>query len=134
MLAKELYPGNFKPTPAHYFIRLLEKKGLLLRCFTQNIDSLEREAGVSSDKIVAAHGNFDGEPLGDIAIPCLNASLSRALDCHVSLCAQDAGTQILRCLNLLMWYFGAQLVPSDVVLLQICDIRSMLLLGMNELV
>lgn len=94
MLAKELYPGNFKPTPAHYFIRLLEKKGLLLRCFTQNIDSLEREAGVSSDKIVAAHGNFDGEPLEDIANPRLKACLSRALRCHVPLCAQDAGAQI----------------------------------------
>ena len=65
MLAKELYPGTFKPTPAHFFIRLLEQKGLLLRCFTQNIDSLEREAGVSSHKIVAAHGNFDGKQ------PCL---------------------------------------------------------------
>ena len=34
-LAKELYPGRFKPTPAHYFIRLLEDKGYLLRCYTQ---------------------------------------------------------------------------------------------------
>ena len=38
-LARELWPGNFKPTPAHYFIRLLHEKGLLQRCFTQNIDS-----------------------------------------------------------------------------------------------
>ena len=44
---------------AHHFIRLLHDKGLLLRCFTQNIDSLEAEAGVPKDKIVAAHGNFD---------------------------------------------------------------------------
>lgn len=59
-LAKELYPkGNFKPTPAHYFIRLLHDKGLLLRCFTQNIDSLETHAGLPADKLVAAHGNFD---------------------------------------------------------------------------
>lgn len=34
-LAKELYPGNFKPTPVHYFIRLLHDKGLLLRNYTQ---------------------------------------------------------------------------------------------------
>ena len=39
--AKELFPGQFKPTPGHNFIRLLHDKGLLLRCFTQNIDSLE---------------------------------------------------------------------------------------------
>jgi hypothetical protein len=63
-LAKELYPGDFSPTPAHYFIKLLsDKYGLLLttscflgnhpergfarnrkcllRCYTQNIDGLE---------------------------------------------------------------------------------------------
>lgn len=34
-LAKELFPGQFRPTPAHHFIRLLHDKGLLLRCYTQ---------------------------------------------------------------------------------------------------
>jgi len=34
-LAKEIYPGRFKPTLAHYFIKLLEDKGYLLRCYTQ---------------------------------------------------------------------------------------------------
>ena len=58
-LAKEIYPGNFCPTPTHYFIRLLEEKGLLLRNYTQNIDSLENEAGINKELIVAAHGNFD---------------------------------------------------------------------------
>eukprot|EP00408_Alexandrium_pacificum_P065323 CAMPEP_0171167086 /NCGR_PEP_ID=MMETSP0790-20130122/7024_1 /TAXON_ID=2925 /ORGANISM="Alexandrium catenella, Strain OF101" /LENGTH=310 /DNA_ID=CAMNT_0011631905 /DNA_START=114 /DNA_END=1043 /DNA_ORIENTATION=- len=57
-LAREMWPGNFMPTKAHYFIKLLEEKGLLLRCFTQNIDSLEELAGVDRDKIMAAHGNF----------------------------------------------------------------------------
>ncbi|KAF8071129.1 sirt2 [Scenedesmus sp. PABB004] len=59
LLAKELFPGNFKPTPTHYFIRLLHDKGLLLRAFTQNIDSLEHEAGLPASAVVAAHGNFD---------------------------------------------------------------------------
>jgi len=59
LLAKELYPGQYPPTPTHHFVRLLHKKGLLLRCFTQNIDSLERASGVPAEKIVAAHGNFD---------------------------------------------------------------------------
>jgi NAD-dependent deacetylase sirtuin 2 len=58
LLAKELYPGNFKPTAVHYFVKLLEKKGVLLRNFTQNIDTLERVAGVSGDKLVEAHGSF----------------------------------------------------------------------------
>lgn len=34
-LAKELYPGTFKPTTCHYFIKLLNQKGLLLRHYTQ---------------------------------------------------------------------------------------------------
>ncbi|XP_033371237.1 NAD-dependent protein deacetylase sirtuin-3, mitochondrial isoform X3 [Parus major] len=41
-LAKELYPGNYRPNSAHYFLRLLHDKGLLLRLYTQNIDGLER--------------------------------------------------------------------------------------------
>lgn len=42
----------------HSFISLLHKKGKLLKLFTQNIDCLEREAGVPADKIVEAHGSF----------------------------------------------------------------------------
>jgi NAD-dependent histone deacetylase SIR2 len=57
-LAKELYPGKFRPTKAHSFVRLLSEKGLLLKLFTQNIDCLEREAGVPDEKIIEAHGSF----------------------------------------------------------------------------
>ncbi|KAI9745303.1 MAG: Sir2 histone deacetylase Hst2 [Claussenomyces sp. TS43310] len=57
-LARELYPGIYKPTIAHAFIALLNEKGLLRMLFTQNIDCLERAAGVPADKIVEAHGSF----------------------------------------------------------------------------
>lgn len=57
-LAHELYPGKYRPTVTHSFISLLHKKGKLLKLFTQNIDCLEREAGVPGDKIVEAHGSF----------------------------------------------------------------------------
>ncbi|XP_001651467.2 NAD-dependent protein deacetylase Sirt2 [Aedes aegypti] len=57
-LAKELYPGTFKPTPSHYFVKLLEQKGLLIRHYTQNIDTLERIAEINEEKIVEAHGTF----------------------------------------------------------------------------
>ncbi|XP_045776916.1 NAD-dependent protein deacetylase sirtuin-2-like [Maniola jurtina] len=57
-LAKELFPGKFKPTVSHYFIRLLHEKGILLRHYTQNIDTLERGACIPEDKIVEAHGTF----------------------------------------------------------------------------
>jgi len=59
-LCGELWPDpdNYKPTLAHYFVTLLENKRKLLRCYSQNIDSLEELAGLSSDALVAAHGNF----------------------------------------------------------------------------
>jgi NAD-dependent histone deacetylase SIR2 len=57
-LAKELEPGKFRPTLTHAFIRLLSEKGLLHTCFTQNIDTLERRAGIPASKIVEAHGSF----------------------------------------------------------------------------
>ncbi|KAF7989235.1 hypothetical protein HCN44_007832 [Aphidius gifuensis] len=58
VLAKELLPEGFKPTLSHYFVRLLWEKGLLLRHYTQNIDTLERVAGLPDDKLVEAHGTF----------------------------------------------------------------------------
>lgn len=57
-LAHELYPGTYRPTIAHSFIKLLYDKGMLLKLFTQNIDCLEREAGVPGEMIVEAHGSF----------------------------------------------------------------------------
>lgn len=57
-LAHELYPGKYRPTIAHAFIRLLHDMGRLMKHFTQNIDCLDREAGVPGDKIVEAHGSF----------------------------------------------------------------------------
>lgn len=40
-------------------MRQLADRGLLKRCYTQNIDSLEVAAGLPRDLVVAAHGNFD---------------------------------------------------------------------------
>jgi len=57
-LSKEIYPANFCPSPTHYFISLLAQKGKLLRHYTQNIDGLERLAGVPNDLLVEAHGTF----------------------------------------------------------------------------
>ncbi|KAG8924254.1 Sir2 histone deacetylase Hst2, partial [Tulasnella sp. 418] len=58
ILASELYPGSYRPTPTHSFIRLMADRSLLHTCFTQNIDTLERIAGVPTDKIIEAHGSF----------------------------------------------------------------------------
>lgn len=47
---------NFSPT--HAFIKLLQDKGKLLTNYTQNIDNIEGNAGVSPEKIVQCHGSF----------------------------------------------------------------------------
>ncbi|XP_064601774.1 NAD-dependent protein deacetylase sirtuin-3-like [Liolophura sinensis] len=58
-LAKELYPsGKYRPNYTHYFMRMLHDKGQLLRIYTQNIDGLERLAGIPPHKLVEAHGTF----------------------------------------------------------------------------
>ncbi|XP_029978107.1 NAD-dependent protein deacetylase sirtuin-3-like isoform X1 [Sphaeramia orbicularis] len=57
-LAKALYPGSYRPNAAHHFICLLHQKNQLLRMYTQNIDGLERLAGVPPEKLVEAHGTF----------------------------------------------------------------------------
>ncbi|KAF8424934.1 DHS-like NAD/FAD-binding domain-containing protein [Tirmania nivea] len=57
-LAKELYPGEIRPTIAHSFMKLLCDKGIVSQIFTQNIDCLERVAGIPSHLITEAHGSF----------------------------------------------------------------------------
>ncbi|KAF9941101.1 NAD-dependent histone deacetylase sir2 [Mortierella alpina] len=54
--AREIFPSNFIPSPSHYFIRLLEEQGSLLRNYTQNIDTLEQKAGIQ--KVLQCHGSF----------------------------------------------------------------------------
>ena len=68
-LARELHPGKYKPTVAHAFVALLAKKDLLHMLFTQNIDCLERAAGVPAEKIVEAHGSF---------------ATQRCIECHTA--------------------------------------------------
>ncbi|OLY80635.1 NAD-dependent histone deacetylase SIR2 [Smittium mucronatum] len=54
--AKQLYPDNFKPSPSHVFIKLLEDRCKLLRNYTQNIDTLEHVTGIH--KVLNCHGSF----------------------------------------------------------------------------
>ena len=79
-LAHELYPGKYRPTIAHSFIRLLHDKGLLLKHFTQNIDCLDREAGVPGDKIVEAHGSFARQSCIDCSMPYPEIDIKRHID------------------------------------------------------
>ena len=96
---QELFPGAYKPTPTHSFMRLLARKGLLLRCFTQNIDSLERQAGTDPGLIVAAHGNFDTAACincgAKVAIEDVERSVMAGKVCHCQRCKGLVGAQAL---------------------------------------
>eukprot|EP00826_Nyctotherus_ovalis_P064253 TRINITY_DN9420_c0_g2_i1.p1 TRINITY_DN9420_c0_g2~~TRINITY_DN9420_c0_g2_i1.p1 ORF type:complete len:267 (-),score=94.63 TRINITY_DN9420_c0_g2_i1:90-890(-) len=49
---------KYFPTKGHYFIRLLQDKGILLKVYTQNIDGLEMEAGLKAENCMQAHGTI----------------------------------------------------------------------------
>lgn len=51
-LASEiLNTGTFEPTPTHYFCKMVNDKGMVLKYMTQNIDNLEEKAGWNRDDI-----------------------------------------------------------------------------------
>jgi len=57
--AKEFYPGeNYFPNKAHHFLSVLQEKGKLSKYYTQNIDGLERLAGIKDKNMIEAHGTF----------------------------------------------------------------------------
>lgn len=57
-LAGDILPDEKRFSPTHAFIKLLQDKGKLLTCYTQNIDNLEQSAGISRDKLIQCHGSF----------------------------------------------------------------------------
>eukprot|EP00879_Flechtneria_rotunda_P004889 GHRR01005163.1.p1 GENE.GHRR01005163.1~~GHRR01005163.1.p1 ORF type:complete len:451 (+),score=183.15 GHRR01005163.1:273-1625(+) len=92
LLAKELFPGGYMPTPAHYFIKLLYDKGLLLTAFTQNIDGLEQLAGLPADRVVPAHGSFDGARCIECSRACSMYAVQQAVfDNEVAICNSCGG-------------------------------------------
>lgn len=58
VFAKEIYPQNIRPTIAHCFIKLLDNHNILLRHYTQNIDGLDYQTRLDSDRIIESHGSF----------------------------------------------------------------------------
>ncbi|KAJ7705405.1 DHS-like NAD/FAD-binding domain-containing protein [Mycena rosella] len=60
-LVSELYGGTYRPTLTHSFLRLLDKKRVLNACWSQNVDGLERLAGVPSFRLIEAHGTLDSQ-------------------------------------------------------------------------
>ncbi|GAP87157.2 putative NAD-dependent histone deacetylase SIR2 [Rosellinia necatrix] len=90
VLAKELYPGNFQPTVSHAFVALLAKRNLLRMLFTQNIDCLERAAGVPPELIVEAHGSFATQRCVDCKRPYPDAEMRKCVEsASLPICVRD---------------------------------------------
>jgi len=53
--AHSLYPGTITPSPSHNFLAWLDKQGILLRVYTQNIDALEEGAGVGKFTVICCN-------------------------------------------------------------------------------
>jgi NAD-dependent histone deacetylase SIR2 len=57
-LAGRIVPDLKKWSPTHQFIRLLQDKDKLLTNYTQNIDNVESQAGLRSEKLIQCHGSW----------------------------------------------------------------------------
>ncbi|EIN12789.1 NAD-dependent deacetylase sirtuin-2 [Punctularia strigosozonata HHB-11173 SS5] len=97
-LAKELDPASYRPTLSHSFIRLFTKPPppaqhvKMKMCFTQNIDTLERRAGVPDNKIVEAHGSFADQHCIDCHAPYESDKLrEKILKSEIAKCEQCGG-------------------------------------------
>lgn len=79
-LCDELYPGKFLPSKFHFLLKLFQDKGLLHRIYTQNIDTLERIAGVDENFIVEAHGSFAENHCIDCKEPMTTDELKKQME------------------------------------------------------
>ncbi|RPA86554.1 NAD-dependent deacetylase sirtuin-2 [Ascobolus immersus RN42] len=79
-LRHELDPDRYEPTISHAFMKLWEEKGGLRKVFTQNIDTLERKAGISPSKIVEAHGSFASQRCIDCKTPMEDIEFKKVVD------------------------------------------------------
>jgi len=68
-----------QPTASHVFLKILSDKGLLLRCYTQNIHGLEVAAGVPSERVVMTHGSLENPLCAKCGEPADEIGFKRAL-------------------------------------------------------
>ncbi|KAL2816563.1 DHS-like NAD/FAD-binding domain-containing protein [Aspergillus granulosus] len=89
-IARARHPKNLKPTLAHAFIALLERKALLKFVVTQNIDGLEFDAGVSPEKVLNAHGNWKSQRCVKCKIAFHDEGMKAAIQAGtVPICGQE---------------------------------------------
>eukprot|EP00116_Pleurobrachia_bachei_P001842 sb/3462104/ len=58
-IIRDFIQTDKRPNIIHEFCKMLENRGQLLRMYTQNIDGLEKKSGISSTRLVEAHGTMD---------------------------------------------------------------------------
>ena len=51
---------KYNATPTHYFIKMLQDKGILWKNLTQNIDNLESKTGIDMEYVFQCHGANKG--------------------------------------------------------------------------
>ena len=57
-LVKEFLSKNYLPSISHYLSVLFNQKGLLMKYYTQNIDSLDLKAGLFPPYLIECHGHM----------------------------------------------------------------------------
>ena len=72
-------------------MKLLADSGLLHTCFTQNIDTLERQAGIPPEKLVEAHGSFASQRCIDCKREVDNARMRAAVQAGTILHCEREG-------------------------------------------
>lgn len=133
-LSKEIWPGvKYRPTLTHCFFSLLDKKGMLQRVYTQNIDGLEAVAGVNPDRMVECHGHFRNAS-------CINCGTPHdAEDCKSSMLEKGEAPSCNSCGGLVkptIVFFG-EVMPnrfSDLVHFDVATSDLVVVLGTSLLV
>mmetsp|Transcript_1788 Transcript_1788/g.3634 ORF Transcript_1788/g.3634 Transcript_1788/m.3634 type:complete len:365 (-) Transcript_1788:1909-3003(-) len=133
-LAKEIWPGvKYRPTLTHCFFSLLNKKGILSRVYTQNIDGLEAVAGVDPEKLVECHGHFR-------SAGCINCGTGHdADDCKSSMLENGEAPSCKSCGGLVkpsIVFFG-EVMPnrfSELVHFDVASCDLVIVLGTSLLV
>ncbi|BFZ57761.1 NAD-dependent deacetylase hst3 [Savitreella phatthalungensis] len=89
-----------KPTAMHKLMRTLRDNGKLVRCYTQNIDGLEREAGLSTNTLDGVKGNDALQLHGDLhTLRCDRCAerVSYESDLHDETMSQGEAPECPRC-------------------------------------
>lgn len=74
---------DYRPTLAHFFMRVAHDRGLLRRVYTQNIDGLDFKTGTPADKIIPVHGSLGRVECEGCGAPYDSAAFCAAVRANV---------------------------------------------------